>query len=282
MTQSGSNTNVIIWLVANHPKIVSIVLAGILLLVILVVILVVGWLREAYNEGKEIGFWKFHIGPNNLQPHVSSYSDSLNSVDKDIRNSVRDLFPGCDDKKTILDRKPKQGQVSRIGYEHVVFGWETVKSIFDKLSNDEILQMSKAIGEGAATSLCDQIRKRLTDQSNEIINNPKKIFGLLSFWDDTGGWGVYEADTESCKTKWQIEITNHFLKDRNVDIAIAFWSGYFKGFVRSYCNIRNIQNQNDMSQNPLVPDKVHCLTRPTVASHKIVCTIDLIQQKDNQ
>lgn len=207
----------------------------------------------------------------------------MDGVDKDIRDLVKNLFPGCDDKKTILDRKPKQGQVSRIGYEHVVFGWETVKSIFDKLPKDEILQMSKAIGEGAATSLCDQVRKRLNTESSEIINDPKKIFGLLSFWDDTGGWGVYEADTEKCKTKWNVEIINHFLKDRNVDIAIAFWSGYFEGFVMSYCNIRNTQNQNDYSRNSLVPGRVLCLACPTVASYKIVCTIDiLIQQKENQ
>jgi len=213
-----------------------------------------------------------------VQP-AGIFKYSLKNVDNDIRDLAMKLFPGCSDDKTELDRRPKQGQVSRIDLEHVVFGRGTVRIFFDKMPAAEILKISADIGRTAANSLCDHIRKQMNmEQAKEILNQSKKIFGLLSFWDDTGGWGAYEADTNANgQTQWTIEIKNHFLSDdAYAHIAIDFWQGYFDGFAKTYCNIKNEQNRNDKSQIPLIPTSSNCVERPTVdGRNKIVCTITL-------
>jgi hypothetical protein len=152
----------------------------------------------------------------------------------DIHPFFRQLKEELNEKIPGMSLDSQHGIVKRGGVRHVVLRLETLHTVLQCISQDQLTVLGKKIGKSAALDLVEH-----TIEAKDLIpRSSAALVSLWNFWDSTGGWGKLTLDTarsgQNPHDAWTIQVTNNCFvraEDDKPHRLCAFWCGYIQGFL---------------------------------------------------
>jgi len=157
---------------------------------------------------------------------------------KRVREQLIPIIP-------VVALNDEGGILQRTGVRHVILRKETLLLLMKNLRREQLNEIGKEIGKGAASDLIEYTVKR----GRFIPVSAEAFVTLWDYWDRTGGWGTLsliktsdKSDLELrfqeslSKAEWLIRIDNNFLETESIKEThelCNFWCGYIHGFLNT-------------------------------------------------